>query len=281
MNSASRSLASATARSRVDLASLARGEAERQHRLVLQARNTGSSCTARGWRRLRRRRSWRVRPLQRVRARRRSAAAPSLLRRAQESDPAHPQAQRQTAARPGERDGKIRPAIVGDIQMTSEGEISAAANSVRTPSAVWAAMAARDARERDRAVVAPLRVPAGVASRQDLRTEPDWISIMIGGDSGGDDDLEQMSRRSARAPRRSRGASSPSRSASARPRNFGASRIADREREQLQRALGVEARPGREERELLGEIFGPACSGVCSTSTMPTSSCTSQSGEAR
>ena len=46
------------------------------------------------------------------------------------------------------------------------------------------AMAADDAAEGDRAVVAPLRIPAGVAARTgSARHEPDWISIMIGASS--------------------------------------------------------------------------------------------------
>ena len=64
---------------------------------------------------------------------------------------------------------RMRPAIVGDIHKTSEGEISAAANRVIRPSSACDAVTSRDAAERDRSVVAPLRMPAGVPSRQDLR----------------------------------------------------------------------------------------------------------------
>ena len=63
---------------------------------------------------------------------------------------------------------RMRPAIVGDIHTTSEGEMSAAANSVTSPSTRVRAVAADDASERDRAVVAPLRIPAGVPPEQDL-----------------------------------------------------------------------------------------------------------------
>ena len=85
---------------------------------------------------------------------------------------------------------KIRPTIVGDIQMTSEGEISIAANSVMRPSSVCA----RWRRAMLPSGIEPSSRRCGFqpVSRPDriCATDPDWISIMIARERGRDDDLD-------------------------------------------------------------------------------------------
>ena len=74
---------------------------------------------------------------------------------------------------------KMSPKIVGDIQMTREGEISAAANSVMSPKRVCA----RWRRAMLLSGIEPSSRRCGFqpVSRPDriCATDPDWISIMI------------------------------------------------------------------------------------------------------
>ena len=118
---------------------------------------------------------------------------------------------------------KIRPKIVGDIQMTREGEISIAANSVMTPNAVCA----RWRRAMLLSGIEPSSRRCGFqpVSRPDriCATDPDWISIMIAANAAEmmiSTNVEAMSARAPPDPRRVFGSVSANR----RPRNFGASR---------------------------------------------------------
>ena len=75
---------------------------------------------------------------------------------------------------------RMRPTIVGDIQSTSEGEISVAANSVMRPSTVcprWRRAMLLNGIEPSsrRCGFQPVSRPDRICA-----TDPDWISIMIG-----------------------------------------------------------------------------------------------------
>ena len=118
---------------------------------------------------------------------------------------------------------RIRPAIVGDIQMMREGEISAAADNVMTPNAVCARW--RRAMLLNGIDPSSRRCGFQPVSRPDriCATDPDWISIMIAANAAEmmiSANVEAISASAPPAPRRVL----VSKSAIARPRNLGASR---------------------------------------------------------
>ena len=114
----------------------------------------------------------------------------SLLRRAQQPEAAHAEAEPQLPARPGQRNGKNEagdrrrhPDDQGGRNERRRKQRDQAEHSMR-------AVAARDAAKRDRSVVPPLRIPAGVPSRHDLRHRPGLDEHHDRRQRGGNDDLD-------------------------------------------------------------------------------------------
>ena len=87
-------------------------------------------------------------------------------------------------------------------------------------------------------------------------TDPDWISIMIGASAAEMRISTKVEAINADAPPEPRRVG-PSNEGEDEAEEFRRQQDADREAEQLQRALVVEPRPGRKQREVGGEIFRP------------------------
>ena len=119
------------------------------------------------------------------------------------------------------------------------------------------AMAPHDGLEGDRAVVAPLRIPAGVEAEQDMHD-------MAGLDQHHDrreqrrhDDLEQGRERRAGSRRRAPRRVGPSNRATIRPNSFGASSTAMvTSNSASERSASNRGQVGKQ-REVVGEIFRP------------------------
>ena len=118
------------------------------------------------------------------------------------------------------------------------------------------AVAADDVAQRDRAVVAALRLPAGVAPEQDLEHRARLDHHQDRRHEGREQDLDH---RRGDEPDRAAGAP-PALGVQEHqhePEELRRQEHRHGDAEQRQRALGIEPRPLREERELAAEIFRP------------------------
>ncbi len=182
-------------------------------------------------------------------------------------------AEAELAARPGDRIASTRPRIVGLIQRNSE--VASAKAAIRPPAERGVpAMAGDDVAHRDRAVVAPLRVPAGVAPEQDAHHRAGLDHHRHRGDQGREQDLDQ-----ARQDQPAGAAAGPAHRAVHRA-GSGPGPSGQQHRhgqaEQLERADRVEPRKDRREPGT-AEIIRPLVA-VCRTRRIPTTSWHSQSG---
>ena len=151
---------------------------------------------------------------------------------------------------------RMRPAMVGDIHTTSEGDSTPAASSVTKPSAVcerWRrTMAAKGIEPSSRRCgFQPVSRPERICS-----TAPDWITIMIEASAAETRISIRVDRNRRTAPPQPRRVSRID-AGGDHAEDLGREQHRDRHFEQLQRAFVVEARPGREQREFGGEIFRP------------------------
>ena len=108
------------------------------------------------------------------------------------------------------------------------------------------AVAADDVLEGDRAVVAALRLPAGVAPEQDLEHRARLDQHQDRREERGEDDLDHGRDDRAGSPPPEARRSSPSNQHQQQAEELRREQDAHGEREQRQRALGVEARPDRD-----------------------------------
>ena len=88
-------------------------------------------------------------------------------------------------------------------------------------------------------------------------TDPDWISIMIGASAAEMTISTKVEATSAERAARAAAGRRPSNEGDEEAEELGREQDADRQLEQLQRALVVEPRPGGKQREFGGEIFRP------------------------
>ncbi len=173
---------------------------------------------------------------------------------------------------------RIRPAMVGDIQAASEGEINSAATSEMTPRITWSRwrrMIDLNGTEPSsrRCGSHPVSKPNRMCS-----TWPEWIIIMIGAsraDISTSNRVESTSRIAPPAPRRV----GPSNRATIRPKSFGASSTAMvRMNSASDRSASNTGQVGykvNSREKYSGRIYF-----ACRTSRMPTSNWASQNGEA-
>ncbi len=123
-----------------------------------------------------------------------------LLGRRQQAEAAQPDADPQLAARPGERDRQDQ---AGDRRRHPDderGRNQAGGEQSDEPERGVRAMAAHDAGEGDRAVVAALRVPAGVAPGKNLQHRARLDHHHDRRQRGGNDDLDQRRQDEADRP---------------------------------------------------------------------------------
>ena len=179
----------------------------------------------------------------------------SLLGRAQEADPFQAETDPQLSARPRKRDGEHE---AGDRRRHPQYERwrNQRRGEQRDQSEQRVrAVPAGDAVERDRSVVAALRIPAGVAPRKNLRHRARLDQHHDRRNRGGHHDLEEC-----RDNKRKRSAGASAGRAVEQRENqaekLGREQDRHRQLEQLQRAFVVEPRPRRKERELGREILG-------------------------